>query len=344
MATVLMIDDGIAFDGRTRETAPLGGAETAFASLAEALAARGHKVRVHNRCQAPLTHRGVSWLPLDANLPEAPDLYIANRGHRLLKHAPKAARTIFWIHNPATYLLKLRYLSPLLRRRPVIVFSGAHHAATYPAWAPSGGRVVIPYGVGEEFRNVEPLAETPPRRAIFTSNPLRSLSWLLDLWRDQIAPKVSDAKLHVFSSTTTYGAYGDAKKAAMEEVLKKARGLHDCGVVLREPLAKQELADELGASRVLLYRGDVGETFCLAVGEAQAAGVPCVVQDIGCVAERVVDGKTGYVAANDAEFAENAVRLLGDDALWQDQHQAALRLQRSWGWSEAAAEFEKLLA
>jgi glycosyltransferase involved in cell wall biosynthesis len=344
MASILMIDDGIRFDGRTRETAPLGGAETAFVSLAEALAARGHEVRVHNHCQAPLAHRGVSWFPLDKNVPDNPDLYIANRGHRLLARAPKAGRTVFWIHNPATYLLKRRYLSPLLRRRPVIVFSGAHHAATYPAWAPSGGRVVIPYGVGEEFRRAEPPGTVPPRRAVFTSNPLRSLSWLLDLWRERIAPQVGDAELHIFSSTTTYGAYGDAKKAAMEEVLKKASALGEAGVVLREPLAKQALAAELAASRVLLYRGDEAETFCLAVGEAQAAGVPCVVQNIGCVAERVVAGKTGYVAASSAEFAADAARLLSDDGLWRVRHQAARRLQRGWGWAEAAAEFEKLMA
>ena len=44
MALVVMADDGIPFDGAMAETAPLGGAETAFVALAEALAARGHVV------------------------------------------------------------------------------------------------------------------------------------------------------------------------------------------------------------------------------------------------------------------------------------------------------------
>src|SRR4029077_16767665 len=44
MASVVMADDGIAFDGVMAETAPLGGAETAFVGLAEALAGRGHRV------------------------------------------------------------------------------------------------------------------------------------------------------------------------------------------------------------------------------------------------------------------------------------------------------------
>ena len=64
MASVVMADDGIAFDGRMAETAPLGGAETAFVALAEALAARGHRVEARNRCHAALVHKEVRWAPL----------------------------------------------------------------------------------------------------------------------------------------------------------------------------------------------------------------------------------------------------------------------------------------
>ena len=67
MASVVMADDGIAFDGAMAESAPLGGAETAFVALAEALAGRGHRVEVRNRCAAALTHNGVRWAPLSAD-------------------------------------------------------------------------------------------------------------------------------------------------------------------------------------------------------------------------------------------------------------------------------------
>ena len=115
------------------------------------------------------------------------------------------------------------------------------------------------------------------------------------------------------------------------------------GVVLRDPVPKAQLARELGTARVLLYRGDPGETFCLSVGEAQAAGVPAVVQAIGCVAERVIDGETGFVAPDDDAFARDALRLLDDDDLWRGQSQAAVRRQRGWGWDEAAAAFEGMI-
>jgi len=61
------------------------------------------------------------------------------------------------------------------------------------------------------------------------------------------------------------------------------------------------------------------------------------------VVERVVDGETGFVAADDDAFADAAVRLLSDDDLWRRQHAAALDRQRRWGWPEAAAAFEELI-
>ena len=343
MADIVMTDDGIAFDGASLDRGPLGGAETAFASMARALAARGHRVRVWNRCDAPMERDGVAWAPLSDGLPEGCDLYIASRSDRLLRPVKRARRTLFWIHNPARYLLKYRYLSKLWRRRPVIVFSGAYHAATYPRWAPDGGRAIVPYGISEVFRGVARDASIARPCAIFTSNPMRGLDWLLDVWRDRIRPACPAAELHLYSGALTYGAYGAARSDRMQPVLDKARSLAGCGVVLKEPVPKTELAARLARARVLLYRGDPGETFCLAVGEAQAAGVPAVVQDIGCVAERVIDGETGFVAPDDAAFAASAVRLLSDDALWRTQSDAALARQRGWGWDQAAASFEELM-
>jgi glycosyltransferase involved in cell wall biosynthesis len=340
---IVLADDGIEFDGRTMESRPLGGVETSVVYLVRELARRGHRVQVLNKCPRPLTHEGVEWAPIGGGPPTSADLYIANRGDKLLALMPGAGRTIFWIHNPARYLLKWRYLSKLWRLKPAIVFIGHVHSATYPRWAPDGGRVVIPYGIPNEVLGAESAAEPPGPRAIFTSNPLRSLDWLLELWAARIYPRVPGAELHVFSGPATYGAVGAAKSQAMGAVLDKARSLTSSGVRLRQPLPRANLMAELRASRVMLYRGDLNETFCLALGEAQAMGVPAVVQGLGSVVERVIDGETGTIARDDDAFAEAAVRLLTDDGLWQAQHDQALIKQRQWGWAEAAAAFEGLI-
>jgi glycosyltransferase involved in cell wall biosynthesis len=208
---------------------------------------------------------------------------------------------------------------------------------------PDGGRKTIPYGIPDLFRGAAPLARPPRPRAVFTSNPLRSLDWLLELWAARIAPRVAGAELHVFAGPATYGDVGAAKNAEMAAVLARAQALRGAGVVVRGPVPKSQLVAEFREARVMLYCGDRNETFCLAVGEAQASGVPAVVGPYGSVVERVWDGETGTIARDDAAFAEAAVRLLSDDALWRRQHEAALKYQRAWGWPEAAAAFESLL-
>ncbi len=340
---IVLADGGVEFDGATMELRPLGGVESAVVCLTRELARRGHQVMVRNNCARPVVHDGVDWAPLSDGLPEGADIYIANRGDKLLGLMPGARRTVFWIHNPARYLLKWRLLWKLWRLRPPIVFIGDYHATTYPRWAPDGGRIVIPYGIDETFSTAEPAGDPPGPRAVFTSNPLRSLDWLLELWTGRILPRVAGAELHLFSGPATYGAYGAAKAGAMEAVLDRARALADRGVVVNGPVPKSRLSQELRASRVMLYRGDVNETFCLAVGEAQAMGVPAVVGKLGSVVERVIDGETGFIAGDEAAFADAAVRLLTDDDLWRRQHQCALAHRRRWGWPEAAAEFEGLI-
>ena len=48
----------------------------------------------------------------------------------------------------------------------------------------------------------------------------------------------------------------------------------------------------------------------------------------GGVPERVVDGVTGFVHADPQKFADAALSILSDDALWRRQHEAALKLQQ----------------
>ena len=208
-------------------------------------------------------------------------------------------------------------------------------------WLPRRGEAILPYGLLAPFLRAEP-REPPPPRAVFTSNPLRGLEWLLDLWVKRIAPFVPSAELHVYCGPTVYGADGDNARR-MEAVLARVEGLYDCGVRRHPPVRHEDLAAVLAQSRVMLYRGDSGEAFCTALAEAQSIGLPVVVQPVGMVAERVVDGITGMVAADDAAFAAAAIRLLRDDERWRRFHKEALARQRGLSWDEVAARYEALI-
>tara|TARA_B110000208_G_scaffold191560_1_gene258868 strand:- start:192 stop:1262 length:1071 start_codon:yes stop_codon:yes gene_type:complete len=339
---IILADDGISFDGNTLKNEPLGGAETAFTSLAESLAKK-HIVIVYNRCKKPVKVNGVQWMPFESIDSQDCDLFIANRGSTVLSLFPKAKKRIFWIHNPANYLLKWRYLSKIWKWKPKIIFSSDYHLNSYPNWAPGGQRVIIPYGISSCFIETKKTKNIPKPKVVFTSSPLRSLDWLLDIWVKDIYPKLPTGELHIFSSPKTYREHGNSKLDKMNNILHKASKLKHKGIILRDPLAKKNLAKELGGFRALLYRGDEGETYCLAVGESQASGVPCVVQDVGCVAERVIDGVTGFVAKDDQKFADFALQILKNDVLWKSQHEAAIKHQRNWSWDKAAAEFENFL-
>jgi glycosyltransferase involved in cell wall biosynthesis len=300
------------------------------------------------RCEAPVFWKGVQWTPLsdDASqgIPTTADLYIANRSNHLIGRCDYARQRLFWIHNPAGYLLKWRYQWPLFRHRPTIVFSGASHLSTYPGWAAGGPHVVIPYGITPLFLGATAREQVPPPRAIFLSNPLRSLDWLLNVWAERIQPQVDGAELHIFAGSSIYGSFGEAKADRMEKILEQARNLAGCGVRLRGPVSKSQLVEEIKQARVFLYRGDIGETFCNAAAEPQAMGMPGVVEDIACMKERVIDGETGFVVKGQAAFATAAVTLLSDDALWRRFHANSLEKQGRWTWQDAAAGFESLIA
>jgi glycosyltransferase involved in cell wall biosynthesis len=342
MASVVMADDGVAFDGATAERGPLGGAETAFAALAEALARRGHQVEVRNRCHAALCHEGVHWQPLSAGVPAACDLYIGNRGHRVIGLAPRARQRLFWLHNPASYLKKPRNLWRLAWYRPILITTGPYHAATIPSWLPCGGHEIIPYGMLDRFRGAVP-RDPPPPRAVFTSNPLRGLDWLLDLWTARIAPELPEAELHIYAGPAVYGDAGAKRAEEMEAILARADALAHYGVRRFAPIARKQLAMALEGARAMLYRGDAGETFCLSVAEAQAMGVPTVVMPLGSVGERLIDGVTGCVATDEDAFVAATLRVLCDDALWRRWHLASLAHQRGLSWDSVAARFEALI-
>lgn len=310
---------------------PLGGVETAFALLAQAFAQRGHAVR---QVRGPDAGPGAG---SDAGPAE---LVIANRVPRLFAGLPRQGRRVLWLHNPAQYLRKPRHAWPLLRARPVLVTLGPHHAATLPWWLP-GRREQIPLALAPPFDQPAPPRTPPPPVAVFTSNPLRGLDWLLEVWATRIAPAVPGAELHLYAGAATYG--GDARLAARAApVLERARTTP--GVRLLAPLPRPALRAKLLEARCMLYRGDPGETFCLALAEAQAMGLPCVVTPLGAVAERVADGRTGVVAPDAASFAAAAIALLRQDATWTAMHHAALAQGPGPSWHQVAARFEALAA
>lgn len=340
MGAFTLLDRGAPFDGRTPETLPLGGAESAVVSLAETLAMRGHDVTVLNNCAAPLDHRGVRWRPLTRRA-RAEGFVITNRDPRLVWRAKDKRRAALWLHNDAGYLRKMRYALPLALARPQIVFLSHYHLQTWPFPLRFAPLHVIPLGVDNLFRR-SGCPKPPPPRAVFASNPERGLTSLLDIWARHIHPTLPEAELHLYTRADFYGLQSKSS-ARNEPVMAQAASLKDMNVILHDMVPRAALASSYDSMRAMLYWGDHehAETFCLSVAEAQAAAVPCVARPVGALSERVAHGKSGYLARDEKAFAEAAISLLRDGDAWSTcRNQATQRAPATW--DEAAARFEAL--
>src|SRR5262249_36126703 len=124
-------------------------------------------------------------------------------------------------------------------------------------------------------------------RLVYTSQARRGLGELLRLF-PQVRAEIQDAELHIFGCE--YGK-GDAPRD-LGAVFHRA---HQPGVCWRGAASKSALAHELRSAALVAYPCTFKETFCLAVAEAQAAGLPVVTSDKAALAERVTDGVDGFL-------------------------------------------------
>lgn len=339
---ILMLYANDLFDSDLEEKS-IAGTQTAFIELSRAFEQLGLNVNVHTDSNRTLQSQGRSWNTLsevDARIEY--DLIIVNVSPYLFenfKHI-NAKKRILWIHNEAKYLLYWNRLKYLLKYRPIVVFSGKYHKSTLPFFIPTGGRKIIPYGISDKVLNMIPCAaEERNKRVYFTSNPLRSLRWLVDLWVKEIHPQVPEAELHIFSGWKTYGAWGIAVKNRMQIEIEYASQFSSNNILIRDVIPKHELFEEMKKGRAMFYKGDRAETFCLAVAEAQALGLPAVVCDLGSMKERVEDGVTGVVAKNDKEFIDASLNMLSDDNLFNSMSYASMKKYSNMNWNMATHKF-----
>jgi glycosyltransferase involved in cell wall biosynthesis len=344
MATIIIADTTGRYDGRDLETRPLGGTESSVIHCARELARRGHEVTVYTNCDAPVTHEGVVWVPLGHTPPRTCDLYIAVHQPALLGLVPKAKRRAIWVMWPVSQLRHYKKLWRMWLYRPTPILLSQYQADTYSRLLPARRRrVIVPHGLPDEVRGHPRRTSPPPRNAIFASNPQRNLRRLVEIWAASILPRVPDAVLNIYGVTPlkpgedAWTAWeGSGLPAGLPDHVKQSVRAHPS-------LSRLALIDAMRDSRVMLYLGHKVEAFCLALAEAQALGVPAVIAPVAVLPERVIDGVTGFHHADPERFAEAAVSLLTDDALWRRQHEAALRLQQGIDWAEHAARLEQAL-
>ena len=345
MASIIIADCTGRYSGPDYERRPLGGTESSVIQCARELARRGHAVTVYSNCDAPVTDRGVSWMPLDTPArPETCDLFIACQQPRLFGFVRRPRRLAVWVLWPVSQLKHYKKLWPMWRYRPIPLLMSLYQAKTYSPLLPKANpKIVLPLGLPDDVRGQAALTAAPPRRAIFASNPHRNLRRVVDIWVQSVLPRVPDAVLDVYglngvtTNEETWKLWeGTLLPAGLPPQIKATVRLH-------HPVSRAELIRAMRGARVMPYLGHKAEAFCLSVAEAQALGVPAAVAPRTVLPERVIDDLTGFVRADAGEFADCMVNLLTDDTLWRRQHEAALKYQQGISWSEYAGRLENAL-
>lgn len=341
---IVLLDDGVSYDGEAPDARPLGGAEKAFARLAAALAARGHEVTAINRCASQKLVAGVAWLPWDSPRPPEADVAIALRSAALLGEVPEARHRTVWMWDPADLLGRDAERAALARWRPSVVFTGETHRRGLKGEALKGA--VIAPGVADAYRHAMENT-SPPLVAIVTTHPLHGLQRIVRLWRDQIRPARPAAELHIYSAQLRRALDGGAASDALRPVYEDVRGAGDDGVSVYRPLPDPGMAEAYARARVHLYPVIQREMYAATLAESQAAGLPALVRATGGATrqllERVKNGITGYFAPDDDAFVNLALALLDHNAtVFNTLAREARAQQRGRGWDDAAAEFEAL--
>ena len=342
MVSIVFADTTGRYDGTDLERRPLGGTESSLIQLARALARRGHEVTAITNCARVVVDQGVTWRPFGSELQDHCDLYIPLQHPRLLGLIRRPRRLAIWVLWRGNNLKHHKQIWRMWWYRPIPVLVSQMQVRQYsPFLPPRRQDIVIPLGLPDDIRGQPPLAAAPGPEFIFASNPARDLQGVVRIFAERILPARPDARLKVFGTIApTADPWTDWSGTHLPKNVSETTRR---AIEIQTAVPRPELMAAMRKARAMIYLGHKTEAFCLALAEAQALGLPCVVAPIAVLPERVIDGVTGFVRGDDASFAQAALSLADDDQLWRRQHEAALKLQQGLSWSDVAACFEEAL-
>jgi glycosyltransferase involved in cell wall biosynthesis len=352
----IVVNHGRNFLVHPEQDRPMAGVQSAALALCYTLARRGHDVHLFGRCPNPGRHGGVTFhergefarfaatqhADVLVAIPEVLPLLMPLRARARVVWSGNAYRTgdcaisVPWPreHNKSTRLYSMALFDPSFDHLVV----GSRWQAGHLRDGLDGKTTVMYLGVHLEYYR-RPAPARHRFRLVYASQARRGLRPLLRFF-PAVRAAVPEAELHVF-----------VNKDTAVRTLPDREDVDQPGVYWRERVTKSALVHELRSAAVMAYPSRFSETFCLAVAEAQAAGLPVVTSDRAALPERVSHGVDGFLipgepddAGYEAAFVEAVVRLLRDDGLWTRMGaEAEKKAWRLYDWDSIASAWEDLL-
>ncbi len=324
-------DRGQIYDGRTLDATGVGGGITARLSIVTALAAMGHDVTAYVNCEAPITHAGVRYVPLDQAGAIDTDILIAISTGGDLSFAPlrglnvRASLRIVWVQGvpkPAD----LDAVSPDY----VYAASNFLRRVCVERWGIPASKLFVCYnGLNQaafEAAAAHPVARDAHALA-YIGPPEKGLDASLEVLR-RLRARDNRFHLDVFGGGRLWGRTDEAPA-------------EEAGLTFKGMVGQAALVPELFRYEYLLAPQAMEEGFGIAVQEAKRAGMIVVASDVGAFGELIRSSQDGYLvgephasAACHDHMASLILGLSHDPA-----RRARIRtnaMQTPWSWTTAA--------
>ena len=296
------------------------GAENAIINLSNELAILNHEVYVFNNVKKNIKLNNVNWININ-NIKNKPyfDIAITNNDIRLLDNI-KSNKKFAISHSIQTlekFIRKKQFYS-YLKNKPKIILLGNYHFNNRNFFLRMFGFIKTSWGVDDFIidKNINDVL-VDNNKAIFTSHSDRNLKILIDIWKDKIFPNNKLRKLFITPISNDFTKYN---------------------IYNRHFTDKVKMIEQLSSSRLLLLPGHKAELFCIAAEEGRELCVPIVTLGIGSLSERVIHGKTGFIAKNFNEFSNYTLELFNSDRVWNELRFYLKKLRGSLKWKKITSD------
>ena len=142
--------------------------------------------------------------------------------------ARRPHRRALWLVWPPHELRRRQQFLRMWLYGPLPVFVSRYQVSVYGRFLPKPDPpLVLPFGLPDAVRGRPPLGMPPLPRAVFASNPMRDLTWLLGIWERRILPRVPGAELHIYGLRDYEHRYADRRHAGT--CARRHNGVHRFG-------------------------------------------------------------------------------------------------------------------
>jgi glycosyltransferase involved in cell wall biosynthesis len=268
------IDIAAAYTAETPDQQPLGGSQSAACYLAAALVKKGHRATLINQNRTPLTAHGIEHLPpehLDNDETLAGFDAIIMNGRwteKLVRGIAERAKAplIGWMHEA---VFDTHHVVPAKEFSAFVFVSPWQEKINAELMPKEAQGAVIPNGIAPEFHTLGGTSRSAPPVVLYAGSSKRGL---LDL--PTIIPAILGQhpalRFEIYSDCVV--SRDEAECNNFKAELAALPHVDWVGAV-----SQKELPGRLAKATFFISPNTYPETFCIALAEAMAAGLKCIV-------------------------------------------------------------------